>query len=80
MTLSPTERAEVVQGVIDGLLADLRTQGVDRFTVFPLATVAQLTGLSRPTIKKRLPVVELTPGKTGVRASDLDAYLTDSTR
>ncbi len=81
MNLSPADTADVKERIaqICAKAAMKEAGGAKGLVVFPIATVTQMTGLSRHTIPKRMPVTEATPGKFGVSLENLEAYLDGKT-
>jgi len=78
MNLSPEQKDRVVRTVAEMLLDQLRDDMGGDFRalyVVPLVIAEKMTGLSRNTLRTVLPVVALSPGKHGVRLSDLHAHL-----
>jgi len=80
MTLSPTERREVVEAIKQASIAQAMEDN-RRLRVVSLAEVQSiLAGVSKATIRKRLPVVEITAQNHGVRLADLEAFIESRTQ
>lgn len=83
MTLSPTERQQVVELVAQRVIDELRNEaGGDLATliVLPMSAVSAHVGLSTKTASERLPVTMVAPGKAGVTLAHLRAYIAEKTR
>jgi len=80
-SLSPEMEAAVAKEAAKLVAAEAMKEagGAKRLVVFPLATITQMTGLSRHTIPQRLPVTEASPGKHGVTLENLETYLDGKT-
>lgn len=81
MTLSPEQWAEVRERAAEMIreAALEEAGGISGFIVLPLATVTQMTGLSRHTIPQKMPVTEAADGKHGVTLKNLTAYIDGKT-
>ena len=77
MTLSPSERREVLQLVADGIRADLRAEMGDltELVVLPLAAASQLVGLSSKQTGRLLPITRTAAGKHGVTLAAIRAHI-----
>ena len=77
MTLSPEQWAEVRERVAEMLREEALKEagGISGFIILPIATVTQMTGLSRHTIPQKMPVTEAADGKHGVTLKNLQAYI-----
>lgn len=76
MTLSPTERKEVLELAAGKLTEQLR-EGVDldELNTLELSTAAQLLGLSVKDAARKLPVLEIGPRTRRVTVADYKAFL-----
>lgn len=78
MNLSPAQKQRVIETISRMGLDELRAElggSFQSLLCMDLTTATKMTGLSKPTLRANLPVVELSEGKHGVRVSDLNAYL-----
>lgn len=82
MNLSPEQKQKVIETVARLLVEELRAEMggsfQDLFCV-EMSIAAKMTGLSKPTLRANLPIVELSEGKHGIRLSDLNAHLAKKT-
>lgn len=78
MILSPQDRASLIDVLATKMVAELRAEMGGSFQdlfCMDLGTASKMTGLSKPTLRANLPVVELSDGKHGIKVSVLNAYL-----
>lgn len=80
MTLSPTERREVLDLAARQLTQELReTVELDQLATLELSTAAQLLGISPTQAAKLLPVVEVGPRTRRVTVAAYKAFLQSRT-
>jgi len=81
MTLSPSERREVLELVAERITAQLRTEVGDltELVVLPLAAAGQLVGLSPQQAKRLLPVTRTAAGKHGITLAAIRKHITTNT-
>lgn len=82
MNLSPEQKKKVIETVAALLVEELREEMGGSFQglfCVELSMAAKMTGLSKPTLRLHLPIVELSEGKHGIRLTDLNAYLEKKT-
>lgn len=78
MTLSPEQKDKLLRTAAGMLVEQLREDLGGSFQsihIVPLLVAEKLTSLSRNTLRAVLPVVEISPGKHGVRMCELREYL-----
>lgn len=81
MNFSPEQEAKVLAEYARIMAKEAMEAagGAKRLVVLPMPTACQMTGLSRHTLPKLLPVTETSPGKFGVTIENLEAYLDGKT-
>jgi hypothetical protein len=82
MTLSPTERRQMLDIVADRLVSEIRAEVGDlsAYVVLPLATASQLLGLSTKQLAKVIPITRTGHNKQGVQLSAIKAHITKNTK
>jgi hypothetical protein len=81
MNFSPEQEAKIITEAAK-IIADQAIKeagGAKRLVTFPIATITQMTGLSRHTIPQCMPVTNVSDGKSGVTLENLEAYLDGNT-
>jgi hypothetical protein len=81
LTFSPEQWEDIANRAARLLVDEIREEagGLDALVTLPLQTVGQITGLSRATIPKRMPVVDA-EGKLGVTLKSLREWQAKQTR
>ena len=76
MTLSPSDRAAVLEMAAEKLAATIRSECdlLDCVT-FPVSVVSQFTGLSRSQVERTFPIRQMGKRKAGVSLKDYQAYM-----
>lgn len=83
MTLSPSERREVVKMVADRIIAEIREEAggdLASIVVIPLAAAGHLVGLTRQQLPKLIPVTVIGPSTHGVTLRNLQLHIAKNTR
>ena len=80
MTLSPADRANVLEQVAAGLRAELAADGgLDDVLILPVSVVAQLLGITRQHVGRILPLTRNGTRTIGVTRSNLRDYVAQNT-
>ena len=83
MNLSPTDRKAVLEMAAASLCREIVLGGgktMAELIMLPISVAEKMLGLDARTIKKRMEWVELTPSKSAVKLSTVQAYLAAATR
>jgi hypothetical protein len=81
ITFSPEQWNDIADRTARMLIEEIKASasGIEGMVTFPLATITQITGLSRQTIPKRMPVIDA-EGKLGVTLAALREWQERHTR
>jgi len=83
MNLSPSEKKAVLELVAQNISRELILGGgaaMADLVMLPITVVEKMLSLDARTIKKRMEWVELTPSKSAVKLSTVQAYIASQTR
>jgi hypothetical protein len=81
VTFSPEQWNDIAERTARMLVEEIKASaaGIEGMVTFPLSTITQITGLSRQTIKRRMPVVDH-DGKITVTLAALREWQAKHTR